>query len=83
MLHSSRLNKKEQALLFILVQDALFGEGHITRRDIAETMEISTATVNALIAKLSQSIFIACKKEGKHNVYELDLNSLEEYIKNI
>lgn len=83
LLHSSRLNKKEQALLFILVQDALFGEGHITRRDIAETMEISTATVNALIAKLSQSIFIACKKEGKHNVYELDLNSLEEYIKNI
>lgn len=83
LLDSQKLNIKEQQLLYILVQDSLFGEGHITRKDIAETMKLSISTINTLITKLSKNITITCKKESKHNVYSLDIDSLESYIKSV
>lgn len=81
LLDTPKLNQKEQQILFILVQDALFGEGHITRKEIANTMELSISTINTLITKLSKDITITCGKESKQNVYALDTDSLENYIK--
>lgn len=81
LLETPKLSQNEQKLLFILVQDALFGEGHINRKKIADTMDLSISTINTLITKLSKNITITCRKESKQNVYSLDIDSLEAYIK--
>lgn len=81
LLDTPKLSQKEQKLLFILVQDALFGEGHISRKEIANTMDLSISTINTLITALSKNITITCNKESKQNVYALDIDSLENYIK--
>lgn len=71
-----RKNKKE--LLFVLCQNALFGDSLITVDELSRNLDMSTTTVRGLIKDIEERYDVLQTKYGKKIAYTISLKSLEQ-----
>lgn len=72
-------------ILFILIQNELFGEDGISVYTLAQASEISKTTIRKIIKKLEEKDLIIKSKIGNKNLYNIDLEkfiNLYEEIEN-
>ena len=62
---------------------ALLSDQDLTVGELAEMLDLSSATVSHHLAKLSDVGLVSARAEGYYNVYQLDLDALHEMAKRI
>jgi len=62
---------------------ALLSDQDLTVGELAEMLDLSSATVSHHLAKLSDVGLVSARAEGYYNVYKLDLDALHEMAKRI
>jgi DNA-binding transcriptional ArsR family regulator len=62
---------------------ALLSEQDLTVGEMAEMLDVSPATVSHHLSRLSDVGLVSARAEGYYNVYELDLDALNEMAKRI
>ena len=62
---------------------ALLSEQDLSVGELAEMLDLSSATVSHHLSKLSDVGLVSARAEGYYNVYELDLDALNEMAKRI
>lgn len=71
------VDSKMHNILYILTQNALFGEDGLDIKEIYTCAQISEGTARNLLKKLTQKGIISIKKEGNKHIYALELDYLE------
>lgn len=62
---------------------ALLSDQDLTVGELAEMLDLSSATVSHHLSKLSGVGLVSARAEGYYNVYELDIDALNEMAKRI
>jgi len=62
---------------------ALLSDQDLTVGELAEMLDLSSATVSHHLSKLSDVGLVSARAEGYYNVYQLDLDALHEMAKRI
>lgn len=70
-------DEKKQAIIFILVQNSLFGDSGLSIDEIKSISEVGISKTRNLLKELKEQNIVSVTKEGNKNIYELELNSLE------
>lgn len=65
-------------ILYILTQNALFGEYGLDIKELCTCAQISESTARSFLRELSQKDIVNIKKEGNKHIYSLDLDYLEK-----
>jgi len=72
------LDDREIQVLFILVQNALFGENGIGIIEIYENIDIGDSKLRSIIKKLDEMGLIYTQKDGRKKIYTAELSILNE-----
>lgn len=76
-------NKDYQNYIFFLVQNTLFSSDPLTIKDLMSISRKSDPTVRKIISELSElGVPLIKSKHGRADAYSLDLNALEDFLKN-
>ena len=71
-------NKKMRSVLFILLQNRLFGEDRIGIKEICKNAKIGESKVRDLLKQLEDENILEIMKEGRKHIYILDLEYFED-----
>ncbi|MGB3467668.1 MAG: hypothetical protein WBA74_20445, partial [Cyclobacteriaceae bacterium] len=72
------LDDRDIQVLFILVQNALFGENGIGIIEIYENIDIGDSKLRSIIKKLDEMGLIYTQKDGRKKIYTAELSILNE-----
>jgi len=72
-----KFDEKDKTLLYILVQNVLFGDSGIDVKLLSSILELSDSKVRKILNKLNESEVITIQKLGRKNIYDADLEKLE------
>lgn len=76
-------NKFYQNLIYILVQINLFSESTVDIKTLSKILECSATTTSKAINKLIENGYpISISKEGRKNIYTIDLDQLDDVLEN-
>lgn len=70
-------NEKYMSVLYILLQNSLFGEEGLRVSQCAEIANVSVSTVRNYISQLPKGLLMV-KKDGYNKLYDINLNYFEE-----
>lgn len=72
-------NDSKSSILFILVQDTLFGEGALSINDLIDITNIGRHKLRACLNFFDEVGVLNTRKESKKFIYSVDLDKLNEY----
>lgn len=71
-------DEKKADLLFILVQNSLFGEEGLSVEELHEISDIGISKIRNLLKELEAENFLYTTKDGRRKLYDINLNTLSE-----
>ncbi len=73
--------KKTVTVLWVLIQNAIFSNESLDRKELALLLDVSLITAHSYIEDLAASgVPVAIEKEGRKTVYKLDPTALYEFL---
>lgn len=72
---NSQIDERVSLILYLLVQNKLFGESELSVYDIVEITHLSHSKVRNSLNLLEQMALITSSKSGRKHVYEVNLNN--------
>lgn len=77
----TKINKKLDGILFILIQDYLFGDRQINQLELCEATNIaSKLTLNKYLTELSSLDLIKKEKNGRGYIYCVNIDKIDELM---
>lgn len=69
-------DKKKEKILFILVQNTLFGEGGLSTYELYNISGVGESKVRTCLKELEEEGMLYITKDGRKNLYDVDLDAM-------
>jgi Fic family protein len=76
------IDDRELSILYVLVQNSLFGENGLSVEEITEIVDAGTSKVRTTLKSFEISRIIIKKQSGKKFIYDVDLDMIEKLNSN-
>lgn len=80
------LSKEQCTLIFVLIQNKLFGTDPFHKQELQEVLQVSSATLNRRLSAIDASPLGDCilqSKRGRKHLYEIDLDKFDTLAQQI
>ena len=71
-------DKKKAVVLFILVQNTLFGENGLSVEELSEISKVGMSKIRSSLKELKEDGILHITKDGRKRLYDVDLNAISE-----
>ena len=75
-----KIDKKKASILFILVQNTLFGEQGLSVDDLYCITNVGKSKIRASLKELEKEGVLYITKDGNRRLYDIDLNAMSNLI---
>lgn len=75
-------DEKKESILFILVQNTLFGEEGLSVDELYNIANVGKSKLRILLKELEEKNLLYITKDGRKNLYDINLNTMSNFINN-